>query len=119
MQLPEPGHSSAVSDGTRCAARMQPSRNDVCLRRKRIEIEGPQREFLDDFFDGALEIEKVEGLRVVRWPAGKNAGSAEGERYPLFHSLSGTAEDCSFFKQLHIAEIAIEIVGQPGQHAWY
>ena len=70
-------------------------------------------------FDQPFEVVEIDGARGVQAIA-KLAGGAEGEPLRLVDAVSmltRSSKDCAHLEEAHIVHIAVQVVGQHGEHA--
>ena len=118
MQLPEPADSDALHGDTRRAIRMQPLRRKPSFRGEVVEVYRPRLKLRQHLFDRALDVVEIDGpWRVKRALVGQAAGCAKGNGGALVDSFGGAAENGAEFEEAHVADVAVKIAGDHGQHA--
>ena len=118
MQLAEPAGGHAIRNHARRAIGMQPFRREAGVRGKAIEVHAAHLEPRHHLLHHTLHIKKIKGAAgMQRAFLRQRAHRSESQRRTLVHLFGGAAEDRAQLKQPHIANVAIQVARNHGQHA--
>ena len=97
---------------------MQPRWRKAGLGRESVKVHGAGLEARQHLFDRALQVVKLDGSACVQSALFREtAYGAKGDGRLFIHLLRGTTKDGSQFEETHVADVAVQVSGNHGQHS--